>query len=551
MEAMIMSNEAQGQVTKMKQTSAIWLVPIIALAIGIWMIYQYASKTGPEITLIMSDASGIEVGKTEIKSRNVKVGVVSDVKLSEGYDHILVTAQMDKYAANMLKEDTLFWVVKPRIGTEGVSGLDTILSGAYIKIQPGNSAVKQSHFTILDVPPVAPPDAKGLRVVLTHPQAGQLSVGDPVIYHGFTAGRVENITFDAQQQKAHYQLFIFEPYDELIRTGTYFWLNSGVDLQLNTEGFKLRFDSLESLLGGGVSFGVPEGERAGDMISDSLTEFNLYKSQVDVKEGLHRQHVNYAILFDESLRGLYPGAPVEFRGLRIGSVEKIPLFKPTLDQGIQSNSLAVLIRIDPNRIFEKGEEISNEQFSQKLMTEFKHGLKGSLKSGNLLTGALYIDVDYDASGDEYKYQTLNGYDVFPSKTGGFAQVQKQVLDLLDKFKNLPLNDTVESVNKSLGVLQKTLISAQSAVDNINKFVAKKETQSLPAELQQSLDKMQQTLDGFKVNSSAYKNLNGALAEFKQAMIELKPVLQQINEKPNSLVFGEDEVADPIPVKGTK
>jgi paraquat-inducible protein B len=544
-------NQAQANVTNLRQISVIWVVPVIALAIGIWMLYQYTSKIGPEITLQLSDASGIEVGKTEIRSLSVRVGVVTEVKLSENYDHILVKAQIDKDAERMLREDTLFWVVKPRIGREGISGLDTILSGSYIEIQPGRAQQEKLEFTVLDVPPVAPPDVKGLRVLLTHDRAGQLTVGDPVIYHGFTAGRVEKVSFDTKLEKALYQLFVYQPYDELIRSGTRFWINSGVDLQLNTEGVKLRFDSLESLLGGGVSFGIPDGEAPGEPVSQQLTQFALFNDQQEIQEGLYSQNVKYAMMFDESLRGLNPGAPVEFRGLRIGSVEKVPLFKPSLKDGFKATALAVLIRIDPKRIFTKSENISNEDLKKELQAEFHRGLRATLKTGNLLTGALYIDVDYEESEQAYTHKKLAGYDIFPSKPGGLAQVQKQVMDILDKFNNLPLNDTVVSMNRSLQALQRTLISAERTVNSIGKLVAQDGVQSLPAELQQSLDKIQQTLDGFTSNSTVYQNLDEALIQFEQTMAELEPVLQQINEKPNSLVFGEDQVADPIPVKGGK
>jgi paraquat-inducible protein B len=300
---------------------------------------------------------------------------VTEVKLSEDYDHILVKASIDKDAERMLREDTLFWVVKPRIGKEGISGLDTILSGSYIEMQPGNAQVEKLEFTVLDVPPVAPAGAEGLRIVLTHPKAGLLTVGDPVIYHGVTAGRVEKISFDVKQEKALYQLFIFQPYDELIRSATRFWINSGVDLQLNAEGVKVRFDSLESLLGGGVSFGIPEGESSGELVSKQLTQFRLFNDQQEVKEGLYDQHIEYVMIFEESLRGLNPGAPVEFRGLRIGSVEKIPLFRLDLNDGFKSTALPVLIRIEPKRIFEEGESISNDELREELISEFKLGLR--------------------------------------------------------------------------------------------------------------------------------------------------------------------------------
>lgn len=551
MEKPAMKNETQAQVSNIKQISIIWLVPIMALVIGLWMLYEHLSQTGPEITLKMSDASGLEVGKTEIRYLSVKVGVVSEVKLSGDYDHIVVKAQMDKDAQRMLREDTLFWVVKPRIGTGGISGLDTILSGSYIEVQAGRAQAEQFEFTVLDVPPVAPADAKGLRVVLSHNRAGRLPVGAPVIYHGFVVGRVEKVSFDVKQDKALYQLFIYQPYDDLVRSGTRFWINSGIDLQLNTEGFKLRFDSLESLLAGGVSFGIPKGENSGELVTEDLTQFALFDDLQAVQEGLYSQYINYAMLFSESIRGLNPGAPVEYHGLRVGSVEKVPLFKAKLEELGDTESIAVLIKIEPKRIFVDEDGISNQELRKELQAKFKHGLKGSLKTGSLLTGALYIDLDYDTTAQAYTPEKLAGYDIFPSKKGGLAQVQKQVMDIIEKVNNLPFDKTVSSMNSSLNALQKTLVSAENAVNSVHQLVEQEGVQSLPDELQQSLDQIQQTLNGFTPNSSVYQNLNKSLAQLQKVMTGLQPVLRQLNEKPNSLVFGGDKLADPIPVKGGK
>lgn len=131
------NKQEKAEVQDIKQISSIWLVPVIALGIGIWMIAQYMMSKGPEVTLFLKTAEGIEVGKTEVKALNVRVGVITDVSLNDDYSAIIATAQIDKDAARMLKEDTLFWVVKPRIGKEGVSGLETLLSGAYVQLQPG------------------------------------------------------------------------------------------------------------------------------------------------------------------------------------------------------------------------------------------------------------------------------------------------------------------------------------------------------------------------------------------------------------------------------
>ncbi|EJB8350645.1 MCE family protein, partial [Vibrio cholerae] len=215
-----MSDEPQvnAEVSAQKQLSAIWIIPILALAMGLWMLFQYVNSTGPKITLVLPTADGLEVGKTQIKALNVNVGVITDIKLSDDYRHIIATAQMVKDADRMLREDSLLWVVKPRIGKEGISGLDTLLSGAYIQLQPGQSKTFQDEFSVLDLPPIAPPDAKGLRLILTNKEAGKLSVGDPVMYEGFTVGRVESTLFDVESKKAQYQLFIFAPYDKLVNT---------------------------------------------------------------------------------------------------------------------------------------------------------------------------------------------------------------------------------------------------------------------------------------------------------------------------------------------
>lgn len=561
MDQLIMSNKHQthAEITNQKAISAVWLIPILALAIGVWMLYQFMSSAGPEITLKMSDASGIEVGKTEIKSLNVKVGVVTDVKLSKEYDHIMVTASIDKDAERMLKEDTLFWVVKPRIDKGGISGLGTLLSGAYIEIQPGKQKKAKLNFTVLDVPPIAPPEAKGLRIVLQHNQAGKLSVGDPVIYHGFTAGRIESINYDIKINKAHYQAFIYQPYDELIRTGTRFWIGSGLDLQLNAQGIEVRVDSLESLLGGGVTFGVPEGEDSGEPITTQMTSFPLFNSLKEVEDGRYNQYIEYVMLFDESLRGLNIGAPVEYRGLHIGSVAKVLLAHPNFsemsddkDAGIISRELPVLIKIEPNRIFSKNEGFSNEEFIRVLNSEFRQGLKARLETGSLLTGALYIDLDYDTTHNKsFNKKTYEGYPVFPTRSSNLTKVEEQITLLLNNMSKIPFDKTVNSINQTLDTLDKTLLSTEQSMKSIQTLMEQDATQKMPSELIKSLEQIQHTLDGFSPNSTVYQNLDDALVEFEEMMQKLQPVLNKINEKPNALVFGEDYVEDPLPKKGHK
>ncbi|AUI86438.1 paraquat-inducible protein B [Vibrio azureus] len=542
-------NNTTAQIQPQKQISAIWIIPLLALVMGLWMLYKYIESTGPEITLILPTAEGIEANKTEIKALNVKIGTITKVQLSEDYDHIIAKAQMNKDAARMLRKDSLFWVVKPRIGREGVSGLETLLSGAYIQLQPGHAKQEQRLFTVLNVPPVAPPDAKGLRVILTHKEAGKLNIGDPVIYQGFTVGRVESATFDVNQRQALYQLFIFKPFDSLVQTRTHFWLSSGIDLQLNAEGFDVKFGSIESILTGGVTFGPISGMANGEPLTKDLAKFRLYDDKKQVREGMYDESIKFVMMFEESVRGLKPKAPVEYRGLRIGTVLKVPMNLPTPGEDFSAKRIPVLIRIEIGRIYRDFSKASLPELQTALIEEFSKGLRGTLKTGNLLTGALYIDTDFYPEDAPYTPRQYKSFEVFPTKQGGFAQVQRQVNDFLNKVNQLPIETTVESLNQTLKHSEQTLATINRVADSVDKLLNLEGTQAIPNDIRQSLNKLQQTIDAYGPNSTMYNEMESSLKQLDQVMMEFKPILKQLNTKPNALVFGEQAIEDPIPVRG--
>ncbi len=460
-------NNTTAHIKPQRQISSVWVIPILALAMGAWMLFQYINSTGPQITLQLPTAEGIEAGKTEIRALNVKVGVITEVTLSKNYDHIIAKAQMNKDAKRMLRDDTMFWVVKPRIGRDGVSGLETLLSGAYIQLQPGSSEQEKEKFKVLDVPPVAAPDAEGLRLVLTHREAGKLGVGDPVIYKGFTVGRVEKTSFDVESRRALYQLFLFKPYDSLVRTGTKFWINSGVDLQLNSEGFELKFGTLESLLTGGVTFDSIPGMDSGEPLTKDMESFRLYDDAKQLREGLYEEYIEFVMLFDESVRGLKAKAPVEYRGLRIGTVRRVPLRFPTQEESFSVKKIPVLVRIELGRLYENFHMDSVEEHRNKLKQQFAKGLRATLKTGSLITGALYIDTDFYPDDKKYEPSEFLGLEVFPTMRGGFAQVQKQLNDFLEKMNKLPVEDTLTSLNETLKTSERTLASAEHVASSLD------------------------------------------------------------------------------------
>ncbi|OEE66393.1 paraquat-inducible protein B [Enterovibrio norvegicus FF-33] len=550
--------DVTAHVKPAKRMAAVWIIPIVSLFAGIWMIYQYASEQGPEITLTVPTAEGIEAGKTLVKARSVKIGIVNNVALSKNYNEILLTVRMDSGTERMLREDTLFWVVKPRIGTEGVSGLETLLSGPYLELRPGESDVKKDKFTVLDSPPVAPADTKGLRVVLTSDDAGKLAIGDPVMYEGYTVGRVEKVGFDIDKRNATYQLFIFQPYDALVRKHTRFWLNSGLDIKLNAEGFSVNVASLESLMIGGVSFGVPDGNTDGSAITEQMLSFKLFDNKKEIREKMYEQFVAYAMLFGESVRGLNPGASVEYRGIRIGTVKKVPLhLSQQAEMG--SEKIPVLVHIEMERIYDASLTLSESQLLADFKKAFGHGLRASLKTGNLLTGALYIDTDfYPDSPPETHMAQYYGFNVFPTIDGEFVQFQRQIGTILTKLSKLPLDTTLSSLDDTLSTTQQTLKTFDGlgqdlsvTVRRLDALLKQKDTQQLPKEIQNSLTQLQKNLKGFSPESSSYSELQQALSQVNDALGQLEPLLKTLNDSPDALIFGTSGQNDPVPAKGKR
>ncbi len=535
--------------SKRTDISPVWIVPLIALLVGGWMLYQYLSSRGPEITLILPDASGLHEGKTQIKAKNVQVGTITEIQLSEDYHHIIAKAQIDKEAKRMLKEDTQFWIVKPHVGADGISGLDTLLSGSYIEIKPGLADDHKYEFNVRDQRPITGPDSKGRRIVLAHKEANILDVGQPVLHHGLTVGRVEKTRFDSDNAMAYFTLFVFAPYDKLLYERSEFWVSSGVELEMSADGFDLRIGSLETMLTGGVSFDVPEGVDAGTRLDEEGREFRLYESYEAVLEHQFDDFLEYVLLFEDSVRGLKAGAPVEYRGIRIGTVERVPLHFQLDPQGKIDNQIPVLIRLEVERISQAFRETDKEEFAKRFQYQLSQGLRGTLKTGSLITGALYVDLNFYEDEPEYVASTFEGFEVIPVVGGSLSQIQKQLSDFLSKLNGLELEKTVASLNSTLANTSKLMSSAKNVTDDLDEILSQPSAKEIPGELNASLEQLKKTLQGLDENSELYHQLTRTLTKLERVLNEVSPAVRTFNEQPNSIIFGKDGQADPVPAKG--
>ena len=544
-----MSNHHFGEakIQQIKRWSPVWIVPIITILIGSWIIYYHFSHQGPEVVLVTSNAEGIAPGKTAIKSRSVDIGMVESAKLSDDLQHVEIRARLNTGMEKMLHQDSVFWTVKPQIGREGVTGLGTLLSGSYIELQAGSKGEESAQYNLLDSPPLASPDAKGIHISLNSEQAGQLNAGDPVLFRGFRVGSVEKSRFDAEQRQMEYQLFIQAPYDSLVTSNVRFWKDSGIAVDMSASGMRVEMGSLATLFSGGVSFDVPEGWDRG-VAAENKAHYHLFNDQRSITDSLYTQHTDYLLFFNESIRGLQEGAPVEFRGIRLGTVAQVPFIIPSMLKKLNGDyRIPVLIKIEPERFSKKLGADFNLQ--QRLADGLQHGLRASLKTANLITGALYVDLDFNNDAGAYKGPTQIGqYNIIPTMNGGLTQMQQKVMSILDKFEKLPLNPLLTEATGSLKESQKTMQQLQITLDHVNQITNSPAMKTLPQDMQQTLRELNQSMKGLQPGSPAYNKLVGNLQRLDQVLAELQPVLRTLNNKSNALVFEASPGKDPQPKK---
>ncbi|KPQ22063.1 MULTISPECIES: intermembrane transport protein PqiB [unclassified Halomonas] len=527
--------------------SPIWIVPIVALVIGLWLVYDNYSSRGTMVTLTMENAEGIEAGNTLIRSRNVEIGRVQSVQLSDDLSQAVLRARIQPEAEAMLREDSRFWVVKPRIGREGISGLGTVLSGAYIQLQPGSSSAPQREFEVRDTPPVAPAGVAGLQISLVSQLGNSLRVGDPVSYQGFTVGRIEETRFDAESSTMHHQVFIEEPYDQLVTESTRFWTASGIDFRLDADGVRVNVESIEALLGGGVTFGVPEDLPMGKPV-DNDTRFELYTDEDSARQGTFNRYLEYVLLVDDTVRGLSKGAPVEFRGVRLGTVAAVPWnFTAPQPDSREQFAIPVLIRIEPQRLGIENSEVDLDEWDGRLKRMFTLGLRASLKNGNLLTGAMFVDLNFRRElASQYVPESFSDRTVFPTVSGGFAQIQAQVTDLLEKLNSLEIEPLLTGLDQNLQASESVLEEVRGVSESLNQLLNDPETQSLGGNVNRTLEELQETLDGLSPESAAYQELTSTVERLDRVIRDVQPLTRTLSENPRALLFDSVETEDPIP-----
>lgn len=536
----------EALVKPVRTVSKIWLVPIVAFFIGAWMVYYQWSNQGPLITIEFKTATGLEAGKTKVKTRDVNIGVVKSIELSEDLSGVLVTVRMDKNVAPILHTDNQFWIVSPRVSLSGVSGLGTILSGPYINMAPGVEPQMSENFVALAAPPVTPAGTPGLHVTLNSESEFAYKKGDPVVYKGIKVGEFEDIYFNFDERIVYYNTFIEAPYHKLITTNTKFWDISGVQMKLGAGGVNVSTGSLETLLTNGVTFGIPDGMSVGEPINER-SFFDIHPSYDSASEERFKLSAKYVILVKDTIRGLQVGAPVEYRGLIVGKVLAINSLDNNREHLLeQGYDIPVVISIQPGRVKQPDNAAGLALIRKQTSLWIKRGLRATLKTGNLLTGALFVDLQHYIDPPPFEAQTLQGYEVIPTITGEFSEITAKVTAILDNINEIKLKAISDNANNMLSQIAQAAQALQATASTADRLLTTVNDDKVSSALTDTLRNLSNLSQDFSADSETYKELNHTMQSLQNTLKEFQPLLLQLNSTPNSLIFNGGNGSTLIP-----
>ena len=501
----------------------VWVIPIVAALIGLFLAARTWYEQGPVVTLQFRTGAGLEPGKTRIKYKDVDVGQISTVRLAKDGSHVVATAQMAREAAPLLVEDTRFWVVRPRITGSSITGLGTLTAGSYIGMDVGKSQEDKSSFIGLETPPVVSLDVPGRQFVLYAADAGSLSVGSPLFYRHLQVGEVISSELDKDGETIVFRVFVRAPYDRYVRNNTLFWHASGIDFSLDANGMKINTESLLSIMMGGIAFQTPDDDdEAPQAVQDH--HFILFGTRAEALKRPDSVVENYRLVFRESIRGLAVGAPVDLRGMTVGEVSKIT---GELDPASKKVLMAVNIRFYPERLkihSKPGKTTAQRPDSHTLLNAMvKQGFRAQLRSGSLLTGQLYVALDFFPEAAPAKINWNGTPPELPTMAGMMAQFQQSLTRIAQKLEQMPLVELAGDARKTVRSMDTTLQSADRLIKNLD--------QSLVPEARRMLEDTRKTLDGANKALAEVKN---SMAGDGQLQVDLRSTLHELSRAAQSL-----------------
>jgi paraquat-inducible protein B len=516
--------------------SLVWIVPMVAAAVAGWLAVQAMLRHGPTITISFVTAEGLEPGITRLRYKDVEIGTVSAVTLSEDSSRVLVTARMQKQAERLLREDTRFWVVKPRISASSVSGLGTLFSGAYIGVDAGSSAESRREFVGLEAPPVVIGGRPGKQFVLKSETLGSLDIGSPVYFRQVQVGQVVGFEIDPDGRGTSVQIFVNAPYDRFVKARSRFWLASGIDARFDAAGFQLNTESLVSILVGGIAFRTPP-DAFDQPAAAASAAFDLFRDEASALRQPDTVVQPVRMVFHESVRGLAAGAPIDFRGITIGEVRSIEL---VFDKQRRRSSIEVRAELYPERLRSRtaagkgaDERLAGAAVLERLM---QRGLAAQLRQGNLLTGQLYVALDLTPNRAAPQSPAEPGALTIPTMPSSFTELQTTVARIARKLEQLPLEELAADARRSLRSLDQTMAAVEKLTRSTEQTLVPEAGAAL-ASLRETLAHAHSVLDA---DAPTQSELRATLREVAQAADAIRLLAEMLERQPEALLRGKGE-----------
>ena len=519
-----------------KSPQLVWLIPIVAALIGGWLAVKTILEKGPTVTITFKTAEGIEAGKTKVKYKNIDIGEVRSVGFTKDLQRVVVTAEFNKGVEPHLVEDVRFWIAKPRVAGGQVSGLGTLFSGSYIEMDRGKSSIPRRDFEGLEVAPLITGDAPGRQFILQGPDLGSHDPGTPILFRRIPVGKVAVNELNQDGLGVTLKIFVESPYDKYVTPNTRFWDVSGIDITADASGIKVNTESLIAILLGGIAFEAPVGSGVLPE-ADPDTVFPLFPNRDAALKQPDREALMFTMYFGETLRGLTVGSPVEVNSVIIGEVKGIKVeysdlrgqFLFPVDVALFPGRLRAMMRqgvADPTPAEQKA----------RLDTLIGSGLRAQLKTGSLLTGQMFIAMDFFPKAPPAKIDWTRNPPVFPTEPGTLVELQATLMNISKKIESMPLDRIGEDLRTTLQSLNRTLVSSEQMVKRLDKDV----TPSAKAALDDARRMLTSAERTLATDAPLQQDLRTSLQDLSRAAQSLRELTELLGRQPESLIQGKKE-----------
>lgn len=462
--------ESRRVVKQRTKLSPVWIVPIAAALVGVWVAATKIMSEGPSITITFDSAEGLEAGKTKVHYNGVEIGTMRTIALSDDHRRVVGVVDMAPKTEDFLVDDTKFWVVRPRISGANVTGLGTLISGAYIGMEIGTADRRRREFDALETPPVVAANVAGRTFVLQTPDLGSLDVGTPVYFRRFQVGEITAYALDPDGRAVSVKAFVKAPYDRYVTGDSRFWHASGIDVSMSAAGVDVQMQSVLSILVGGVAFDNPASGPV-TTAAEAGARFTLYGDRAKAFSPARGQPQFYDLVLRQSVRGLAVGAPVEFRGVPVGEVAEM---RHDLDVERNEFPIVVTLRVYPDLFGTNTIDVSTPEGAavhrERIEGLVAHGLRAQLRSGSLLTGSLFVALDFFPDAPHVTLDWSKSPIDFPVVPGQLEGIESKLAGIVAKLDALPLEQIGRDVAKALVGLDQTLGSARKTLDTASGLI---------------------------------------------------------------------------------